>query len=109
MEASEQGTPPVTESEPAAPEEAPEAQGPAVDQSPVASARDAAITGDSGLFEQQPQPVAADPNSPHRTSAPPASLQSGVPLAEDRAAGVQAGEPGARPAPAGAEPEAEQH
>lgn len=75
-------------------------EGPAEDQSPVATARDKAIVGDSGLFEQQPQTMSGDPDTPVRTSAPPAELQSGVPLPEDRAAGVQPGPAGPRPTPA---------
>lgn len=49
------------------------------------------IVGDSG---QQPLSASAqhDPNAVGPTSAPPAGLQSGVPLPEDRAAGVQPNE-----------------
>lgn len=49
------------------------------------------IVGDSGQ-----QPLSAsdqhDPNAVGPTSAPPAALQSGVPLPEDRAAGVEPNE-----------------
>lgn len=65
---------------------------PAVEQSPVATAAGKVIVGDSGMYEQQPVNSASNVDTPLRTSAPPAELQSGVPLAEDRAAGVQPGQ-----------------
>lgn len=65
---------------------------PATEQSRIASERQRAIAGDSGLYEQQPQRSEGDSaNTPLRTSPLPAELQSGVPLAEDREAGVQPG------------------
>lgn len=71
---------------------------PAEDQAPVATAAQEAIIGDQGARrEQQPLGVEGTPTSvdqPVRTSAPPAELQSGVPLAEDRAAGVEPGPAG---------------
>lgn len=73
---------------------------PAVDQAPVAEERQRAIVGDSGMFEQEPRSPTSDPaNTPHATSAPPAQLQTGVPLPEDRAAGVQPGPAGPLPGP----------
>lgn len=95
MEASEQtgGAAPETE----APQT--DAAKAAEEQSPVATARDKAIVGNSGLFEQQPVPAQGDPDSPVRTSAPPPQAQSGVPLPEDRAAGVEPGPSGMRPSP----------
>lgn len=65
---------------------------PARDQAPVATDAQEAAVGDPGLHEQQPfgnegSPTAVD--RPVATSAPPPSAQSGVPLPEDRAAGVE--------------------
>jgi hypothetical protein len=74
---------------------------PARDQAPVATDAQEAIKGDPGLHEQQPignegSPTAID--RPVATSAPPPSAQSGVPLPEDRAAGVEPGDaPAAQP------------
>lgn len=63
---------------------------------PVAEEAQEAIIGDPGLRgEQQPLQNEGTPgnvNTPNRTSAPPPEAQSGVPLAEDRAAGVEPGE-----------------
>lgn len=84
--ASEDAAPPAEDAEAA------QGAGPAVDQAPVATERGNAIVGDSGLYEQQPESGFNDQDTPVRTSAPPPSLQSGVPLPEDRAAGVQPGE-----------------
>jgi hypothetical protein len=77
-----------------------EERNPAVEQSPAATAAQDAVVGDPGLRDEQ-QPVGSVPNpdTPVRTSAPPPSAQSGVPLPEDRAAGVQPGVSG--PAVAG--------
>ena len=50
------------------------------------------IVADSG-FEQVPVQPYARVDTPLASSAPPAELQSGVPLPEGRAAGVQAGIP----------------
>lgn len=63
--------------------------GPAEDQAPVATDNQKAIVGDSGLYEQEPFDASGNSaDQVHRTSAPPAALQNGVPLPEDRAAGV---------------------
>src|SRR5581483_10868932 len=77
-----------------------EERNPAVDQAPAATAAQDVVVGDPGLRDEQ-QPVASvgSPDIPVRTSAPPPSAQSGVPLPEDRAAGVQPGVSG--PAVAG--------
>lgn len=68
---------------------------PAHDQAPIASDAQDTIIGDPGLRdEQQPQQTegaATAVNTPVRTSPPPPSAQSGVPLSEDRAAGVEPG------------------
>jgi hypothetical protein len=66
-----------------------EERNPAADQSPVATAAQAAIIGDPGFREQQP--VVAEGGTqvadrPVGTSMPPPTHQSGMPLAEDRAA-----------------------
>jgi hypothetical protein len=58
---------------------------PAIEQAPVATARDRVIVGDSGMYEQAPINQPGDPDAPVRSSAPPAQLQSGTPLAQDRA------------------------
>lgn len=64
------------------------------DHAPAAVAAQRVITGTSG-YEQVPDTSLRDGitvNTPVATSAPPAGLQSGIPLVEDRAAGVQPGE-----------------
>lgn len=67
---------------------------PEPEQSPVATERNKAIQGDPGFGEgQAPQSVAANADAPFAQSPPPPAAQSGVPLQEDRDAGV---EPGAR-------------
>lgn len=69
---------------------------PAEDQAPAAHA--AATVGDPGLHgEQQPTQAEGSPSNVDRavgTSAPPPSAQSGVPLVEDRQAGVEPGPAG---------------
>jgi hypothetical protein len=79
----------------------PEGEPPAVDQAPVAHEAQNAIIGDPGFRnEQQPLGNEGQPTNvdiPVRTSAPPPSLQSGVPLPEDRAAGVEPGQPAQTP------------
>lgn len=95
------GAPPAAEEareaatpEPVAEEEA----NPARDQAPVATDAQDTIVGDPGLRgEQQPQQnegASGSANTPVRTSPPPPSAQSGVPLPEDRAAGVEPGPAG---------------
>lgn len=69
---------------------------PAEDQAPAAHA--AATVGDPGLHGEQ-NPVQAEGGPSHvdralGTSAAPPSAQSGVPLAEDRAAGIEPGQAG---------------
>jgi len=67
---------------------------PAVHQSPVATDAMRAIVGDHGMRgAQEPADAFASStaNIPVATSAPPPEAQSGVPLAEDRAAGVKPG------------------
>ena len=112
MEASEQA--PAQAPEPEAPEQAvvepqapepeePPNRNPAEEQAPIATAAQNAIIGDPGFRdEQNPIPAGAGVDTPLRTSAPPAELQSGMPLPEERAAGAAPAEP----APA-AEPAAE--
>ena len=105
MEASEQA--PAQAPEPEAPAQAPEPEepdrNPAEEQAPVATATQNAIIGDPGFRdEQNPIPAGAGVDTPLRTSAPPAELQSGMPLPEERAAEAAPAEP----APA-AEPAAE--
>jgi hypothetical protein len=69
-----------------------EERNPAVDQAPAATEAQNAIIGDPGLRdEQEPQASVGSADIPHRTSAPPPAAQSGVPLPEDRAAGIQPG------------------
>lgn len=70
---------------------------PAAEQAPVATEAEEAIIGDPGFREQQPRINEGGPqsaNQPHASSAPPPSRQSGVPLAEDREAGVEPGPKG---------------
>jgi hypothetical protein len=56
---------------------------------PVAEKAQEAIVGDNGLREQQPPPSDTfNPNAVLQGSQPP-QAQSGVPLQEDKAAGVQ--------------------
>lgn len=67
---------------------------PAAAQADAATAMQKVITGEHGM-EQVPNSSLRDgitTNTPVATSAPPPELQSGVPLAEDRAAGVSPGE-----------------
>lgn len=76
------------------------ARNPAAEQAPTATERQEAIQGDPGLREQDPMAAVDDSaNTPVRTSAPPPGVQTGVPLAEDRAAGVEPGSPGPEPPP----------
>lgn len=97
MEASNEGQAP-------APDTAPEASeaNPAPEQSPVASAAADAIVGEHGL-EQVPVSSldTGAQDTPVRTSAPPPEAQSGIPLASDRAAGVEPGESSDLPGVAG--------
>jgi hypothetical protein len=79
---------------------------PARDQAPVATDRMEAIVGDPGFREQQPPVGFADANTPLSSSAPPPAAQSGVPLAEDRAAGVRPGPSGPIPGPGQPVPDA---
>lgn len=101
-----------SEGEGAAPDS--EERNPAREQAPAATDAQDAIIGDPGLRDEQ-QPLGnegtpSNADTPHRTSAPPPTGQSGVPLPEDRDAGVQPGDepqPGAQPAgepPAGEPP-----
>lgn len=98
------GVPPVPEDSrsrvgdgdaaPAASEERPaadsEERNPAADQAPVATEAQDTIIGDPGIRDEQvPQGSVGSQDVPVRTSAPPPSAQSGVPLPEDRAAGVE--------------------
>lgn len=100
---------PVEDAHDEAPAPDSDERNPARDQAPVASDAQDAVVGDPGLRDEQ-QPVqnegtASAVDRPVRTSAPPPSAQSGVPLAEDRAAGVEPGTSG--PAvPGGEEAEA---
>lgn len=81
--------PATTQTPPAPPQPAPAPAAsrelPAEDQAPVASERDKAIVGDSGLFNQQPTGSIGDPDTPVRSSAPPAQMQSGIPVPEPEA------------------------
>lgn len=71
---------------------------PAAEQAPAATEAQDAIIGDQGTRgEQQPDQALGSQDTPLRTSPPPPEAQSGVPLPEDRAAGVQPGEPPAPP------------
>lgn len=74
-----------------------EERNPARDQAPVATDAQEAIVGDPGLREQQPFGNEGSPTAVDRavaTSAPPPSAQSGVPLSEDRQAGIEPGPKG---------------
>jgi hypothetical protein len=78
---------PVTSEEPK-PEVQPNEQ-PDASHAPAAVANEKAIVGDAGLGEQQPSNGLASQDVPLVNATPP-QAQSGVPLAEDRAAGVEA-------------------
>lgn len=81
----------------------PETHGPAVladeplteqpdtSQAPVAAEQEKAIVGDAGLGESQPSPGMASQDTPLVNATAP-QAQSGVPLPEDRAAGVEPNE-----------------
>lgn len=72
-----------------------EERNPAVEQSPAATDAQDAIIGDPGLRdEQQPAQGPGSQDVPLRTSPPPPEAQSGVPLPEDRQAGVEPGPSG---------------
>lgn len=81
---------------------------PARHQSPAATDAQEAIMGDPGFREQQPTSGfgANTANSPFASSAPPPGAQHGVPLAEDRAAGVEPGPKGPIAGPGQAQPDA---
>lgn len=76
---------------------------PAPEQSPAATAAQKAITGDHGMAGQPLSAVDSSANTPVATSPPPPSAQPGVPLAEDREAGVEPGESSNLPGVQGAE------
>jgi hypothetical protein len=96
----EQPAAPEPEAAPAAPEpEAPAAEeppdrNPAEDQAPAATANQDAIIGDPGFRDEQSalanEGTPTNVDTPVRTSAPPAEMQSGMPLPEDRAAAAAA-------------------
>jgi hypothetical protein len=59
------------------------------EHAPVAAAAEEVIVGDAGLGESQPSAGHVSQDTPLVNATPP-EAQSGVPLAEDRAAGVVA-------------------
>lgn len=61
------------------------------EHAPAATQNEKVIVGDAGLGEQQPSGGFTSQDVPVVNASPP-QAQSGVPLAEDRAAGVQADE-----------------
>lgn len=81
----------------------PEERNPSPDHAPTAQA----VMGDPGFRVNEPGagfgPVS--PDMPFASSAPPPGAQSGVPLAEDRAAGVEPGPSGPIPGPGMAQPD----
>jgi hypothetical protein len=106
VQAPAEPTPPEQPAAPPEPvaEEAPPDRDPAAEQSPVATEAQNRIIGDPGFRDEQAtiqgEGGSANVDTPVRTSAPPAELQSGMPLPEDRAAAAAAPPQAEGPAPA---------